>query len=50
MAVPTYTEDLTDFDLCENDGGTFGEMTEVLSVNLLEWLMVAHRMILMLTM
>jgi hypothetical protein len=48
MAVPTYTEDLTDFDLCENDGGTFGE--EVLSVNLLEWLMVVHRMILMLTM
>jgi hypothetical protein len=27
MAVPTYTEDLTDFDLCENDGGTFGEFT-----------------------
>jgi hypothetical protein len=27
MAAPTYTTDLSTFDLCENDGGTFGEFT-----------------------
>lgn len=29
MAVPTYTTDLSTFDLCENDGGTFGEFTNM---------------------
>jgi hypothetical protein len=27
MAAPDYTTDLNTFDLCENDGGTFGDFT-----------------------